>query len=204
MKKGMTLFSVLLLAIVLGLIIGCTKDKGADPILEQDLRFANPDSVMSTLVYAYENQDIKLYERCLADSFKFEFPNIWGRVDSLWFKEDEIALTDSMFNYFEKIELELFLNDSLATYNSSAGRLYGAALYLLMKNRDGAYFAEGFQFFTFEKNMEDRWAISYWADVSAIPYGQYRKGVAKLSVEASHWGGIKALFLEQVKQARGY
>jgi hypothetical protein len=152
---------------------------GVKPIVLQ----AEPDSVMHNFKYAYEHNDIEVYENCLDTSFTFRYTdqNLAGEIEIIEIPREgpsgDLERTRRLFEFFDEIKLETWLpipygheavgDDTLEVY-----RVY---FQLSVRDIDGDFPGErsleafGIAVFKFRQSSSDSlWRIVFWEDQSAI------------------------------------
>jgi len=139
-----------------------------------------PDSVLHNFKYAYEYNDIDVYENCLDKNFIFRYidQDKSGRIEQVEIPRDgssgDLERTRNLFAYFNEIKLEpwipVFDRDEIV--GQETWKVYKVYFQLSVRDTDGdfgfeQYEATGIAEFKFRKSPEDSlWRIVFWDDRS--------------------------------------
>jgi len=151
---------------------------GVKPIVRQ----TEPDSVLSNFKYAYEHNDIDVYENTLDKSFTFRYTDqsLAGQIETVEIPRDgpsgDIERTRLLFLYFDEIELETWIPffEEFEQVGTETWHVYKVYFQLSVRDVDGDFGGESFEAvgiarFKIRKSQSDGlWRIVYWEDQSAI------------------------------------
>ena len=142
------------------------------------LKPVSPDNVLQNFRYAYQNRDLKAYERCLDENFQFEwFDDEKGSWDS-YGKAEDLKRTEGLFKYFNKSIRLTWLGEPESSIEPSKGDnpfsetrivyLVGFELVVLWQEYPAmGDWAHGQAEFKFRKDEDtDLWYIVHWKDES--------------------------------------
>ena len=125
--------------------------------------------VMNSFAYAYAHKDSFLYKNLLADDFLFEYDNN-GNPES-WNKDEDIKITNRLFNSFKRINL-VFNGDFPNTENGQNDTTIITSFQLsLSSGADEETFTgqARFSYRKLEEKGDDRndpiYQIYYWEDL---------------------------------------
>jgi len=151
---------------------------GIKPIVLQ----TEPDSVLHNFKYAYEHNDIDIYENCLDPSFSFRYTdqNLAGEIETIEIPRDgpsgDIERTRRLFRFFDEIRLETWVPVRYGEEVSGDDTLtiYRVYFQLSVRDVDGDFGGESFEAlgiseFKFRRSSEDNlYRIVFWEDQSSI------------------------------------
>ena len=151
---------------------------GLKPILEQD----SVGAVLQNFKYAYEHNDIDVYEDCLDPSFVFRYTdqNLAGEIETIEIPRDgpsgDLERTSRLFDFFDEIRLDNWVPDSIGTEDVGGEQwpVYSVFFQLSVRDIDGDFGGESFEAvgiaeFKFRRSVVDGlWRIVFWEDRSSI------------------------------------
>ena len=151
---------------------------GVKPILRQ----TGPEAVLHNFKYAYEHNDIDVYEKCLDPNFTFRYTdqNLAGEIEVVEIPRDgpsgDLERTRRLFRFFDEIKLETWrpVPDTSGLVECDTCEVYRVYFQLSVRDVDGDFGGEtleafGIAVFKFRKTDEDGlWRIVFWEDQSAI------------------------------------
>jgi hypothetical protein len=151
---------------------------GTKPILQQD----DVSAVLSNFKYAYEHNDIDVYENCLDPGFIFSYTdqNLAGEIETIEVPRDgpsgDLERTARLFNFFDEIRLDTWMPQRVGgeQVGSETWEIYNVFFQLSVRDIDGDFGGEsfeavGFAEFKFRISKDDGlWRIIYWEDRSSI------------------------------------
>jgi hypothetical protein len=150
---------------------------GIKPIVRQ----SEPDSVLHNFKYAYEHNDIDVYENCLDPNFVFTYTdqNLAGEIEVINIPRDgpsgDLERTRRLFEFFDEIKLETWVPyfERYEHSGSETWQVYGVYFQLSVRDINGDFGGESFEAvgiaeFTFRQSKKDNlWRIVSWEDRSA-------------------------------------
>jgi hypothetical protein len=148
------------------------------PIVKQ----TSPDSVLHNFKYAYEHNDVDVYENCLDPNFIFRYTdqNLAGEIEMVEIPRDgpsgDVTRTRLLFTFFDEIKLETWVPffDRYEKVGSETWQVYKAYFQLSVRDIDNDFGGQsleavGIAEFKFRKSTKDSlWRIVYWDDKSAM------------------------------------
>ncbi len=151
---------------------------GVRPIVRQ----TEPDSVLHNFRYAYEHNDIDIYEKCLDPGFTFRYidQNLAGEIETVEIPRDgpsgDLERTRRLFTFFDEIKLETWLPIPYGSeqVGNETWKIYRVFFQLSVRDVDGDFGGESFEafgvaVFKFRQSTSDRlWRIVFWEDQSTI------------------------------------
>ncbi len=144
------------------------------------VRQTAPDSVLHNFKYAYEHNDIDVYENCLDEQFIFRYidQDRTGQIEQVEIPRDgpsgDVARTERLFKLFDEIRLDSWVPifDRQEFPGEEVWEVYRVYFNLSVKDLDGDF---GFEFyeavgvaeFKFRKSPSDSlYRIVVWDDRS--------------------------------------
>ena len=132
--------------------------------------------------YAYEHNDIDVYEKCLDPGFTFRYTdqNLAGEIEVVDIPRDgpsgDLERTRKLFRFFDEIRLESWkpMPDSPEVVDGEKWEVYRVYFQLSVRDLDGDFGGEAFEafgiaVFKFRQSSSDRlWRIVFWEDRSVI------------------------------------
>ena len=151
---------------------------GSKPIVRQTA----PDSVLHNFKYAYEHNDIDVYENCLDPNFTFRYTdqNLAGEIEIVEIPRDgpsgDLGRTRRLFKFFDEIKLETWVPffDRFEQVGTETWHVYKVYFQLSVRDIDGdfgggSFEAVGIAEFKFRQSKKDNlWRIVFWEDNSSI------------------------------------
>jgi hypothetical protein len=151
---------------------------GVKPILEQD----SVGAVLQNFKYAYEHNDIDVYEDCLDPSFVFRYTdqNLAGEIEVVEIPRDgpsgDLERTSRLFEFFDEIRLGVWRpqHTRTDTVGTEIWEVYSVFFQLSVRDIDGDFGNESFEAvgiadFSFRQSPTDGlWRIVFWEDRSSI------------------------------------
>lgn len=139
-----------------------------------------PDSVLHNFKYAYEHNDIDVYENLLDKNFIFKYTDQdkSGRIEEVEVPRDgssgDLERTRNLFAYFDEIRLDPWIPiyDRDETVGPEIWPVYKVYFQLSVRDTDGDFGFEQFEAtgiaeFKFRRSEEDGlWRIVFWEDQS--------------------------------------
>ncbi len=179
-------FTVIVIVIAALAALTCTNPfspasvdpSGVKPIVRQ----TEPDSVLSNFKYAYEHNDIDVYENTLDKSFTFQYTdqNLAGQIETVEIPRDgpsgDLERTRQLFLFFDEIELETWVPffEQFEQVGNETWHVYKVYFQLSVRDVDGDFGGESFEAvgiakFKLRRSQNDGlWRIVFWEDQSAI------------------------------------
>jgi hypothetical protein len=151
---------------------------GVKPIMRQ----TDPDSVLKNFKYAYEHNDIDVYENCLDPGFTFRYTdqNLAGEIEVVEIPRDgpsgDLERTRKLFRFFDEIKLESWRPRPVGSVvvGTETWRVYKVYFQLSVRDVDGDFGggsleAFGIAVFMFRQSPYDQlWRIVFWEDQSVM------------------------------------
>lgn len=151
---------------------------GSRPIVRQ----TSPDSVLHNFKYAYEHNDIDVYENCLDPSFTFRYTdqNHAGEIETVEIPRDgpsgDLQRTRLLFKFFDEVKLNTWLPIPYGseTVGNETWEIYKVYFQLSVRDVDGDFDgssleAFGIALFKFRRSSSDgMWRMVFWEDQSSI------------------------------------
>ncbi|MBD3381629.1 MAG: hypothetical protein GF404_05460 [candidate division Zixibacteria bacterium] len=178
MPKSLTL--ILITIITLGCADPFSSRDPQTPATEQGtfIQPSEPQLVLLNLEFAYEEQVITNFIRCLDSSFFFKYDFIneqFGVEDSGWTFASELKLTENLFNNLladTTLSISITLTDLEQTtdqFFDTSAVLYRSYLISSVRHQDGMVSTDsttfkGTSIFTLIENEQGLWSISKWED----------------------------------------
>ncbi len=136
-------------------------DIGSEGSLISDL--TTVDGVFQNLQYAYTFKDTTIYGELLDKDFTFSYRDYDKEVDVAWSREDEMRITNSLFNNSER--LDLVWNNIVAITGDSSNIIRSFNLTITFNPTD-IIFIDGKVNLQLKKNKKNKWKILTWVDES--------------------------------------
>jgi len=150
---------------------------GIKPIVRQ----VEPDSVLHNLKYAYEHNDIDVYENTLDENFVFRYTdqNLAGEIEVVEIPRDgpsgDLERTRNLFRFFDEIKLETWLpiESGLEPVGNETWHVYRVYFQLSVRDVDGDFGSESFEavgiaeFKLRQSKRDNLFRIVFWEDQSA-------------------------------------
>jgi len=144
------------------------------------VRQTSPDSVLHNFKYAYEHNDIDVYENCLDVDFVFRYidQDQTGQIEQVEIPRDgpsgDLARTERLFRVFDEILLDTWVPifDRYEYPNGETWEVWRVYFNLSVKDLNGDfgfeyYEAVGIAEFKFRQSRSDSlWRIVVWDDRS--------------------------------------
>ncbi len=144
------------------------------------VRQVEPDSTLHNFKYAYEHNDIDVYENCLDENFIFRYvdQDLAGQIETVEIPRDgasgDIERTRNLFAFFDEIRLDPWIPvfDRTEIKGDEIWEIYKVYFQLSVRDTDGDfglehYEATGIAEFSFRQSGEDElWRIVFWDDQS--------------------------------------
>ncbi len=144
------------------------------------VRQVEPDSVLHNFKYAYEHNDIDVYENCLDKNFIFRYTDQdkTGRIETIEIPRDgssgDIERTRNLFMFFDEIRLNPWIPvfDREEIVGTETWEVYKVFFQLSVRDTDGdfgqeQYEATGIAEFKFRQSDQDGlWRMVFWEDQS--------------------------------------
>jgi len=144
------------------------------------VRQTEPDSVLHNFKYAYEHNDIDIYENCLDFQFIFRYTDqdLSGRIEQVEIPRDgpsgDLERTRRLFGFFDEIKLDPWIPvfDRREIAEGETWEVYKVYFQLSVRDTDGDYGLEhyeatGLAEFKFRRSpQDDLWRIVFWDDRS--------------------------------------
>ncbi len=151
---------------------------GTKPILRQD----DVSAVLSNFRYAYEHNDIDVYEDCLDPGFIFSYTdqNLAGEIETIEIPRDgpsgDLERTRRLFNFFDELRLDTWIPQRVGEeqVGNETWEVYNVFFQLSVRDIDGDFGGESFDavgiaVFKFRKSKADGlWRIIFWEDRSSM------------------------------------
>lgn len=140
----------------------------------------SPDSVLHNFKYAYEHNDIDVYENCLDENFIFRYidQDRTGQIEQVEIPRDgysgDLERTRYLFAFFDEIRLNPWIPvyDRTELVGDETWIIYKVYFQLSVRDTDGdfgleQYEATGIAEFKFRQSVDDNlWRIVFWDDQS--------------------------------------
>ncbi|MBD3217100.1 MAG: hypothetical protein GF310_02405 [candidate division Zixibacteria bacterium] len=144
------------------------------------VRQVEPDSTLHNFKYAYEHNDIDVYENCLDENFIFRYvdQDLTGQIETVEVPRDgasgDIERTRNLFAFFDEIQLDPWIPvfDRTEIKGDEIWEVYKVYFQLSVRDTDGDfglehYEATGIAEFSFrQSDKDDLWRIVFWDDQS--------------------------------------
>ncbi len=151
---------------------------GVKPIVSQ----TDPASVLHNFKYAYEHNDIDVYEKCLDPSFTFQYTdqNLAGDIEVVEIPRDgpsgDLERTRRLFTFLDEIKLETWqpMPYGSEVVGDDTLKVYRVYFQLSVRDVDGDFGGQTFEAFGIalfkfrQSTIDDLWRIVFWEDQSAI------------------------------------
>ncbi len=134
---------------------------GSEGSLISDLQTI--DGVFQNLQYSYTFKDTTIYSELLNTDFTFAYRDYDKEVDVAWGREDEMRITNSLFNNSER--LDLVWNNIVAITGDSTNIVRSFNLTITFNPTD-VIFVDGKVNLQLEKSENNKWQIVTWIDES--------------------------------------
>lgn len=123
----------------------------------------NLEGVFQNLQYSYTFKDTTIYSGLLSKNFTFAYRDYEKEVDVAWGREDEMRITNSLFNNTER--LDLVWNNIVAITGDSTNIVRSFNLTITFNPTD-IVFVDGKVNLVLEKSENNKWQIVTWIDES--------------------------------------
>ncbi len=134
---------------------------GTEGSLISDLN--SVEGVFQNLQYAYTFKDTTIYGGLLDKDFTFSYRDYDKEVDVAWGREDEMRITNSLFNNSER--LDLVWNNIVAITGDSTNIVRSFNLTITFNPTD-IVFIDGKVNLQLKKTDKNKWKILTWIDES--------------------------------------
>ena len=134
---------------------------GSEGSLISDLK--NIEGVFQNLQYSYTFKDTTIYSELLNKDFTFAYRDYDKEVDVAWGREDEMRVTNSLFNNSER--LDLIWNNIVVMTGDSTNIVRSFNLTITFNPTD-IVFVDGKVNLELEKTENNKWQILTWIDES--------------------------------------
>jgi len=134
---------------------------GSEGSLISDLN--SLEGVFQNLQYSYTFKDTTIYSGLLSKNFTFAYRDYEKEVDVAWGREDEMRITNSLFNNTER--LDLVWNNIVAITGDSTNIVRSFNLTITFNPTD-IVFVDGKVNLVLEKSENNKWQIVTWIDES--------------------------------------
>ena len=124
---------------------------------------ANVDGIFQNLKYAYTFKDTTIYGGLLANDFSFTFHDYSLGFDITWGRDEEMRITNSMFQNTQR--LDLIWNNITLMSTDSTNIVRSFNLTVTLNPMDIPY-ASGKANMILKKSSDNRWQILRWVDES--------------------------------------
>ena len=139
-----------------------------------------PDNVLHNFKYAYEHNDIDVYENCLDKNFIFRYSDQdrTGTIVDVEVPRDgssgDLERTRNLFSYFDEIKLDPWIPvfNRTEIVGEEVWQVYDVFFQLSVRDTDGNFGYEQFEAtgiaeFKFrQSDDDDLWRIVFWDDQS--------------------------------------
>ena len=136
-------------------------DIGTEGSLISDL--TTVDGVFQNLQYAYTFKDTTIYGELLDKDFTFSYRDYDKEVDVAWSREDEMRITNSLFNNSERLDL---VWNNIVTITGDSTNIIRSFNLTITFNPTDIIFIDGKVNLQLKKNKKSKWKILTWVDES--------------------------------------
>lgn len=119
--------------------------------------------VFDNFQYAYTFKDTTIYGKLLSSDFTFVYRDYTNEIDVAWGRDEEMKVTNGLFNNSERIDL--IWNNIISTTNDSTNIVRSFNLTVTFNPTD-IIFVDGRVNLNLKKNAENKWQIINWIDES--------------------------------------
>jgi len=119
--------------------------------------------VFDNFQYAYTFRDTTIYGKLLSSDFTFVYRDYTNEIDVAWGRDEEMKVTNGLFNNSERIDL--IWNNIISTTNDSTNIVRSFNLTVTFNPTD-IIFVDGRVNLNLKKNAENKWQIVNWIDES--------------------------------------
>lgn len=119
--------------------------------------------VFDNFQYAYTFKDTTIYGKLLSSDFTFVYRDYTNEIDVAWGRDEEMKVTNGLFNNSERIDL--IWNNIISTTNDSTNIVRSFNLTVTFNPTD-IIFVDGRVNLNLKKNAENKWQIVNWIDES--------------------------------------
>ncbi|GBD90504.1 hypothetical protein BMS3Abin04_01221 [bacterium BMS3Abin04] len=119
--------------------------------------------VFDNFQYAYTFKDTTIYGKLLSSDFTFVYRDYTNEIDVAWGRDEEMKVTNGLFNNSERIDL--IWNNIISITNDSSNIVRSFNLTVTFNPTD-IIFVDGRVNLNLKKNAENKWQIVNWIDES--------------------------------------
>lgn len=119
--------------------------------------------VFDNFQYAYTFKDTTIYGKLLSSDFTFVYRDYTNEIDVAWGRDEEMKVTNGLFNNSERIDL--IWNNIISSTNDSTNIVRSFNLTVTFNPTD-IIFVDGRVNLNLKKNAENKWQIVNWIDES--------------------------------------
>jgi len=134
---------------------------GAEGSLISDL--SNIEGVFQNLQYSYTFKDTTIYGELLNKDFAFTYRDYDREVDIAWGREDEMRVTNGLFNNSERLDL---VWNNIVAINGDSSNVVRSFNLTVTFNPTDVLFVDGKVNLQLEKTGNNKWQIITWNDES--------------------------------------
>jgi hypothetical protein len=123
----------------------------------------NIDGIFQNLQYAYTFRDTTIYGELLEQQFTFIYRDYDRGVDVSWGRDEEMRVTNGLFQNSQRLDL---IWNNIISLSSDSSNIIRSFNLTITFNPTDIIFVEGRVNLTLQKDSENKWQIIKWLDES--------------------------------------
>lgn len=123
----------------------------------------NIDGIFQNLQYAYTFRDTTIYGELLEQQFTFTYRDYDRGVDVSWGRDEEMRVTNGLFQNSQRLDL---IWNNIISLSSDSSNIIRSFNLTITFNPTDIIFVEGRVNLTLQKDSENKWQIIKWLDES--------------------------------------